>query len=102
MQHGHDPPLPAFLQHRPGQVGQPVILDRVRQQPARRVRRGARIEGAQPEPLLQLGRVAAPVLLRGEAVAEGLGRRPDLLGDEGDSTAGGRSPARRGRSGWRR
>ena len=34
-----DPALPAFLHHQPGQMSEPVVLDRMRQQPAGQTRR---------------------------------------------------------------
>ncbi len=43
-----DPSPPALLQDQSGQVGQPVVLDRVRQQPARQVGGGALAEGTEP------------------------------------------------------
>lgn len=39
-----DPPLPAGLQHQPGQVGEAVVLDGLRQEPVHQLRGGASAE----------------------------------------------------------
>jgi hypothetical protein len=54
---------PALLHHQSGQVGQPVVLDRVRQQPNCQVAGHARAEGTELEPVLQLGGMTPPILL---------------------------------------
>ena len=58
-----DPALPALLHHQLGQMGKPVVLDRVRQQPCRQLGGGTRPEGTKPESVLQLGRMAPAVPL---------------------------------------
>ena len=66
-----DNPAPsAFLHHQPGEMGKPIVLDRVRQQPAGQIGGRTRPEGTKPETVLQFGRVALPVPLRGEVMLD--------------------------------
>jgi hypothetical protein len=48
----------------------PVVLDRVRQQPAGQIRGRTPSEGMKPEALLQFGHMALSVPLRGEIVLD--------------------------------
>ena len=77
-----DPAPPALLHHQPGKMGKPVVLDRVRQQPAGQIGSRTRPEGPKPETVLQFGRMAPAVLLRGEIVLDRLRKSVDLLGDK--------------------
>jgi hypothetical protein len=66
-----NPALPAFFHDQLGQMSQPVILNRVRQQPAGQFVGRALAKGAEPEPVLQFGSMTSAVLLRGETVVNG-------------------------------
>ena len=81
-----DPAPPAFLHHKPGEMGEPVVLDRMRQQPAGQIGGRTRPEGTKPETILQFGRMALSVLLRGEIADSGLGKNVDLRGDKMDES----------------
>ena len=62
-----DPPLPAFLHHQPGEMSEPIVLDRMRQQPAGQIRSPRRVpKGRNPKPVLQFGGMALSVALSGE------------------------------------
>jgi len=58
-----DPPLPAFLHHQPSEVSEPIVLDRMRQQPAGQFVRRARTEGIQSQSILQFGGMALSIAL---------------------------------------
>ena len=94
-----DPALPAFLHHQPGEMSKPVVLDRVRQQPAGQIGGRTRPEGTKPESVLHFGRMALSVPLRGEIVVDRLRKNVDLLCDKREKRPGGRSPAFSGRPG---
>ena len=64
----YDPAPSAFLNHQPGEMRKPVVLDRVRQQPAGQIGSRTRPEGPKPETDLQFGRMAPSVPLRGGEV----------------------------------
>jgi|GEM_PF-6176904 len=66
-----NPALPAFFHDQLGQMRQPVILNRVRQQPGGQFAGRALAKGAEPEPVLQFGSVTSAVLLRDETVVNG-------------------------------
>ena len=78
----NDPAPPALLHHQPGEMGKPVVLDRVRQQPAGQIGGRTRPEGPKPETVLQFGRMAPSVPLRGEIVLDRLRKSVNLLGDK--------------------
>jgi hypothetical protein len=65
-----DPAPPALLHHQPGKMHKPVVLDRVRQQPAGQIRGRTRPEGTKPQAVLQFGHMALSVPLRGEIVLD--------------------------------
>jgi hypothetical protein len=65
-----DPAPPALLHHQPGKMHKPVVLDRVRQQPAGQIRGRTRPEGTKPDAVLQCGHMALSVPLRGEIVLD--------------------------------
>jgi hypothetical protein len=48
----------------------PVVLNRVRQQPAGQIRGRTRPEGTKPKAILQFGHMALSVPLRGEIVLD--------------------------------
>jgi hypothetical protein len=81
---GGDPALPAFLHNQLGQVSQPVILNRVRQQPAGQFGGRTPAEGAKPEPVLQFCGMTPTVLLGAEIVVYGFWPNIDLPGDKRD------------------
>src|SRR5258707_15395613 len=60
----------------------PVVLDRVRQQPAGQIGGRTRPKGPKPETVLQFGRMAPSVPLRGEIVLDRLRKSVNLLCDE--------------------
>jgi hypothetical protein len=78
----NDPAPPALLHHQPGEMGEPVVLDRVRQQPAGQIGSRTRPEGPKPETVLQFGRMAPSIPLRGEIVLDRLRKSVNLLGDK--------------------
>jgi hypothetical protein len=59
-----------------------VVLDRMRQQPPGQIGGRARPEGPKPETVLQFGRLAPSVALRGEIVLDRLRKSVNLLCDE--------------------
>ena len=67
-------------------MGKPVVLDRVRQQPVGQIGGRTRPEGTKPETVLQFGRVAPSVLLRGEIAGSGFWKNVDLRGDKRDES----------------
>ena len=73
---------PALLHHQPGEMRKPVGLDRVRQQPAGQIGGRTRPKGPKLEAVLQLGRMAPSVPLRGEIVLDRLRKSVNLLCDE--------------------
>ena len=77
-----DPAPPAFLHHQPGEMRKPVVLDRVRQQPAGQLGGRTRPEGPKSETVLQFSRMAPSVPLRGEIVLDRLRKSVNLLCDE--------------------
>ncbi len=77
-----DPAPPALLHHQPGKMRKPVVLDRVRQQPAGQIGGRTRPKGPKPETVLQFGRMAPSVPLRGEIVLDRLRQSVNLLCDE--------------------
>ena len=77
-----DPALPALPHHQLGKMNKPVVLDRVRQQPAGQIGGRTRPKGPKLEAVLQLGRMAPSVPLRGEIVLDRLWRSVNLLCDE--------------------
>ncbi len=80
---GHDDvALPAHLHCQAGEEGQPVVLDRLRQQGAHQFRRRAPAEGLHPKLVLALDRLTLPGPLRGQVVADRAWEDFDLLGDE--------------------
>ncbi len=86
----NDPAPPAFLHHKPGEMGEPVVLDRMRQQPAGQIGGRPRPEGTKPETVLQFGRMAPAILLRSQIADSGVGKNVDLRGDKTDES--GRRP----------
>ena len=70
------------LHHQPGEMRKPVVLDRVRQQPACQIRGRTRPEGTKPEAVLQFGRMTPSVPLLGEIVLDRLRKSVNLLCDE--------------------
>ena len=77
-----DPTPAAFLNHQPGEMRKPVVLDRVRQQPAGQLGGRTRPEGPKSETVLQFSRMAPSVPLRGEIVLDRLRKSVNLLCDE--------------------
>jgi hypothetical protein len=77
---------PALLHHQPGEMRKPVVLDRVRQQPAGQIGGRTRPEGPKPETVLQFGRMTPSVPLRGEIVLDRLRKSVNLLCDERDES----------------
>jgi len=65
-----DPAPAALLHHQLGKMHKPVVLDRVRQQPAGQIRCRTRPEGTKPEAVLQFGHMALSVPLRGEILLD--------------------------------
>ena len=55
-----DPALPALPHHQLGKMNEPVVLDRVRQQPAGQIRGRTRPERTKPEAVLQFGHGGLP------------------------------------------
>ena len=81
-----DPAAPAFPHHKPGKMGEPVVLDRMRQQPAGQIGGRTRPEGTKSETALQFGRMAPAILLRGQIAVSGFGKNVDLRGDKTDES----------------
>ena len=79
-----DPALSAFLHDQLGQIRQPVILNRVRQQPASQLGGRARAEGTEPKSVLQFRSVPPTVLLEDEIIVDGFRPDIDLLGNKRD------------------
>ncbi len=77
-----DPALPAFLQHPAGEMGEPVVLDRVRQQPFRQLGRRTGSERTQPDPFLRLGGMPSAGPRCGQIVFDAVRKNVDLLGEE--------------------
>ena len=77
-----NPASPAFLHDKPGEMSEPVVLDRMRQQPAGQI--GGRLcpEGTKPETVLQFGRMALSVPLSSEIIPDHPRKSVNLLGDE--------------------
>lgn len=73
---------PARLHHRVRQEGEPVVLDRLREQRIFQFSGGAPAERAQPELILALDRVALPVPLRPEIFVDTIRESPDLICNE--------------------
>jgi hypothetical protein len=63
-------------------MSKPIVLNRVRQQPAGQFVRGTRAEGTEPQPVLHFGYMALSVALCGEIVVNGFRKDIDLLCDE--------------------
>jgi hypothetical protein len=78
----NDPAPPALLHHQPGEMGKPVVLDRVRQQPAGQIGGRTRPEGPKPETVLQFGRMAPSIPFCGEIILDRLRKSVNLLGDK--------------------
>jgi len=75
-------PLPAFLHHQPSEMSKPIVLNRMRQQPAGQFGSGTRAEGIQSEPILQVGGMTLSIALSGKVVVKGIRKNIDLLCDE--------------------
>jgi hypothetical protein len=78
----NDPAPPALLHHQPGEMRKPVVLDCVRQQPAGQIGSRTRPEGAEPETVLQFGRMAPSIPFCGEIILDRLRKSVNLLGDK--------------------
>ena len=78
-----DPTLPALLHDQFGQMAKPVIFDSMRQQPCRQLRRGPRSKRTQPQPVLQLGRMAPAVPFSGQIFVNRVWKNVDLFGNKG-------------------
>jgi len=68
-----DPATPAFFQNQLGQLAEPVILDRLRQQPFCQVGAMPSVERTKPEPILQFRSVATASLLGCSSVVDSIG-----------------------------
>ena len=79
-----DPALSAFLHDQLGQIRQPVILNRARQQPASQLGGRARAEGTEPKSVLQFRSVPPTVLLEDEIIIDGFRPDIDLLSNKRD------------------
>ena len=77
-----DPALPACLHHLLGQMGEPIILNGLRQKGACQFGRGTFAERTKPELLLAFDCMTLAVPLRREILVHRVRKNPDLLGDE--------------------
>ena len=76
-----DPALPAFLHHQPGEVSEPIVLDRMRQQPAGQfVRRAFRRDTTLVVPALR--GMTLSIALSGDVGVKRGRKNIDLLCDE--------------------
>ena len=83
-----DPTLPALPHDQFSQMAKPLIFDSMRQQPSCQFSSGPRSERTQPQPVLQLGRVAPAVPLGRQIVVNRLWKNVDLFGNEGKERFG--------------
>ena len=77
-----DPALPACLHHQLGQMGEPIILNGLRQKGACQFGCGTVAERTKPELLLAFDGMTLAVPLRREILVHRVRKNPDLLGDE--------------------
>lgn len=77
---------PAFLHRQFRQIGQPVILNCMRQQPTRQLCGGPRAERAKTKPILKLYSVTPTSLFRCEIVVEDFGMNIDLIRNKRDNS----------------
>jgi len=88
---GDDPTLAAGFHHQHGQVGEPIVLDRLRQQPVDQLSGRTGAKRPKPKLLLALDRLTLAAPLGGEVVADPAGcsrirrvrQNLHLLRDEG-------------------
>src|SRR3954469_5426665 len=74
--------LAARLHHQLGQRGEPVVLDRLRQESICQFGGGALPKGAKSKSLLALDRLTLTGPLRGQIRVDGVRKNPDLVSDE--------------------
>lgn len=74
--------VPTFLYRQFHQVGQPVVLNCMRQEPTGQLSSWARAEGTESKPVLKLRSVTPTTLLRGEIFIDGFRRDIDLLSNK--------------------
>jgi len=77
-----DPTLPALLHDQFSQMAKPLIFDSARQEPGCQLSGRPRSERTQPQPVLQLGRVAPAVPLGRQIVVNRLWKNVDLFGNK--------------------
>src|ERR1700689_1119472 len=84
-----DPALPALLHHQFGQMGKPVVLDCLWQQPTGQLSGRALSKRAEPKPVLQFRCMTPAVLLRRQIVINGRWRNIYPLGDKRNESSRG-------------
>ena len=77
-----DPPLSAFLHHQPSKMSEPIVLNRMRQQPDGQFGRRTRAEWIKSQPILQFGGMTLSGTLSGEIIVKDVRKSIDLLRDE--------------------
>ena len=84
-----DPALPAFPHHQCGQMGKPVVLHCLRQQPTGQLSGRVLAKRAEPKTVLQFRCMTPAVLLRRQIVIHGRWRNIDPLGDKRNESSRG-------------
>ncbi len=84
----NDPALLALRHDQAGQVGQPIVLDGLWQQPRREFRSRACSKRTKPQPVLQFSGMAPAVPFRGERLVDGAGKDAGLFSHEGEKRSG--------------
>src|SRR3954469_4127109 len=78
----HNLALAARLHHLLGQIGELIVLDRLRQESICQFGGGASPKGAKAKSLLAFDRLTLTGPLRGQILVDGVRKNPDLVSDE--------------------